>query len=340
MKAAVFHGPKKPLQIEDYPKPKIGPDDILVKVAACGVCHTDLHYIDHGVPTFKKPPMVLGHEASGTVDELGANVKNFKQGDRVLLPAVITCGTCEFCRLGRENICQSMVMFGNHIDGAYAEFVRAPAKDAFSLPKEIPLEEGSIIADAISTPFHAVKNRGQVKPGQTVVVFGCGGVGINLVQLSAVAGAIVVAVDISEKKLEWAKKFGATLTINAAKYEKVEKEIKKMTKGGADVAFEAIGNPKTITQAFNTLKKGGRLCVVGYTAKDLTVSGAKTMFFEMEVVGSLGCRPVDYPPLIEMVRIGKVQVKPLVTHKFKLDQINEAFEILRKGESLRSIVTM
>ncbi|MBI4833510.1 MAG: zinc-binding dehydrogenase [Planctomycetes bacterium] len=338
MKAAVFHGEKKPLTIEEYPKPQIGPDDILVKVAACGVCHTDLHYIDHGVPTVKKPPMILGHEAAGTVAETGANVKNLKVDDRVLLPAVLTCGTCEFCRIGRENICKTMIMFGNHIDGAYAEYVKAPAKDAFIMPKEIPLEEGCIIADAISTPYHAVKNRGQVKPGDTVAVFGCGGVGINVVQLSAAAGATVIAVDIMDKKLEWAKKLGATYTLNAQQSPDATKDIRKLTNGGVDIAFEAIGNPKTITMAFNSLKKGGRLCVVGYTDKDMIISGAKTMFFEMEIVGSLGCRPVDYPRLIEMVRIGKVQVTPLVTHKFKLDKINEAFDTLRKGECIRAVV--
>jgi len=340
MKAAVFYGAKQPLKVEEYPKPQAGPDEILVKVAACGVCHTDLHYIDHGVPTFKKPPLILGHEASGTVAEIGANVKNFKVGDRVLLPAVVTCGSCEFCRIGRENICKNMIMFGNHIDGAYAEYVKAPAKDAFLLPAEIPLEEGCIIADAISTPYHAVKNRAQVRPGDIVAVFGCGGVGVNVVQLAAAAGATVIAVDVVQKKLDWAKKFGAVYTLDASKSADAAKDIRKMTNGGADIAIEAIGNPATITTAYNSLRKGGRLCVIGYTDKDMTISAAKMMFFEMEVVGSLGCRPVDYPRLIEMVRIGKVQVTPLVTHKFPLERINKAFDTLRQGECLRAIVTM
>jgi NADPH:quinone reductase-like Zn-dependent oxidoreductase len=165
MKAAVFHEPNKPLRIEEIPEPAIRDHEVLVKVAACGVCHTDLHYIDHGVPTFKKPPLVLGHEASGVIAKRGKSVTEFKEGDTVLLPAVLTCGTCEFCRTGRENICQSMMMFGNNVDGAYAEYVAAPAKDIFHLPPEIPLKEGSIIADAISTPFHAVKNRAEVKAG-------------------------------------------------------------------------------------------------------------------------------------------------------------------------------
>lgn len=339
MKAAVFHGPKQPLKIEEVPTPKAGPGELLIKIAACGVCHTDLHYIDHGVPTFKKPPLILGHEPSGTVAALGDAVDGFKEGDRILLPAVLTCGHCEACRTGRENICDSMVMFGNNIDGAYAEYVVAPAKDTFHLPEEIPLAEGSIIADAVSTPFHAVKNRANVKPGDTVVVLGCGGVGINLVQVAAAVGGVVIAVDISNEKLEWAKKLGADVCINPNEDEKWTKTVKKITGGGADIAIEAIGNPRTIETAFNTLRKGGRLVVLGYTHEKASFNAGKIMYHEMEIVGSLGCRPVDYPKLIEFCRMGKIKVKELVTAKFALDDINDAFDLLRKGEGLRSIVT-
>ena len=340
MKAAVFHGSGQPLRIEEIPTPAPGLGQVVVKTAACGVCHTDLHYIDHGVPTFKQPPLVLGHEASGVVAQVGSGVKDFKVGDRVLLPAVLTCGVCEFCRTGRENICQTMTMFGNNVDGAYAEFVVTPAKDIFHLPKEIPLEEGAIIADAISTPYHAVRNRAEVKAGDTVVVFGCGGVGINIVQVAAAVGGVVIAVDVSEKKLEWARKFGATYTINAGKVEKIGKEIKKLTDGGADVALEAIGKPETIEAAFGTLRKGGRLVVVGYSAEEIKLSAARIMYFEMEVRGSLGCRPVDYPKLIELVRIGKIKVAELVTHKFPLEKIDEAFNLLRNHDEnlLRAVV--
>jgi propanol-preferring alcohol dehydrogenase len=340
MKAAIFHGPHQRLLIEEWQKPVITSHEVLVKVAACGVCHTDLHYIDHGVPTFKKPPLILGHEPSGIVAEAGSAVRNFKEGDRVLLPAVLTCGSCEFCRTGRENICSTMTMFGNNVDGAYAEYVAAPAKDVFHLPKEIPLEEGSVIADAVSTPYHAVKNRAEVRGGDSVVVFGCGGVGINLVQIAAAFGGIVIAVDISDTKLELAKKFGASYTVNSSKVENIGKEIKKLTGGGADIAIEAIGRPQTIEMAFGTLRKGGRLVVVGYSAEDITLSAAKIMYFEMEVRGSLGCRPVDYPRLIELCRIGKIRVKELVTQKFPLEKINDAFDLLRSHDenALRSIV--
>ena len=342
MKAAVFYGPNQPLKIEEVEIPKIEQNEILVKIAACGVCNTDLHYIDHGVPTFKKPPMILGHEPSGIVEETGAEVKNFKVGDRVLIPPVFSCGYCDNCRLGRENICFNMLMLGNHIDGAFAEYTKVPAKDCQHLPEDLPLEESSIIADAISTPYHAVKNRAQVRPGDSVVVFGCGGVGINVVQMAAAAGGSVIAVDIVDKKLDIAKKLGALHTINASDKEgkALIKEIRTLTGGGADIAIEAIGNPKTIELASSAVKAGGCHCQVGYTHHNVSINAGRLMFREIEIKGSLGCRPVDYPKIIEMVRTGKIQLKPVVTHKFKLEEIDQAFDLMRKGESLRSIVVL
>ena len=338
MKAAVFHGPELGMTIENIPVPGVGPDQILVKVAACGVCHTDLHYIEHGVPTFKKPPIVLGHEASGIVKEIGPEVTNVTVGQRVLIPAVLTCGKCRFCRMGRENICSDMKMLGNHFDGAYAEFVAVPAKDVLNLPEGIPLEDASIIADALSTPYHAVKNRAKVRPGDTVVVFGCGGVGINAVQFATVAGGYVIAVDVNDRKLQWATEFGAAQTINASSVENVSKEIKKLTDGGADIAIGVIGNPRTIEQAFESVRIGGRLCVVGYTQEKISIVAGKIMFKELEIVGSLGCPPGEYVPLIRMVEQGRIDVSRLVTHRFELDQIQGAFDVMKKGESLRSIV--
>jgi 6-hydroxycyclohex-1-ene-1-carbonyl-CoA dehydrogenase len=340
MKAAVFQGPKDKLKVMEVETPKAGPGDLVLKVAACGLCHTDLHYIDHGVPTFKKPPLILGHEISGTVFEVGEGVKGFVEGDSVLLPAVLTCGHCDFCRTGRENICLNMVMFGNHIDGGYAEYVKAPAKDAFHLPSEIPLVDGCIIADAVSTPFHAVKNRGQVRPGDTAVVIGCGGVGINLVQVAAAAGASVIAVDVVDEKLEKAKELGATHVINASGKEKLHKDIIKATGGGADVVFEVIGNPATIEAGYKSTRTGGKLVVVGYTHKDISINAGRIMFREMEVLGSLGCRPVDYPKIIEMVRTGKLQVEPLISERFSLDDIDAGFDALRQGKGFRNLIVM
>jgi 6-hydroxycyclohex-1-ene-1-carbonyl-CoA dehydrogenase len=339
MKAAVFVGPHQPLLVQDVPTPAPAAGEILVRVAACGVCHTDLHYIDHGTPTFTPPPLILGHEISGTVEALGDGVVGWKLGDRVLLPAVYGCGQCRMCREGRENICERMVMFGNNVDGGYAEIVVAPAKDALPLPESIPLVEGAIIADALTTPYHAVVNRGRVRPGDQVVVFGCGGIGLNVVQIAAVLGARVIAVDLVEEKLEWAKRLGAAETIRPSQAERLDKAVRKMTDGGADIAFEAIGLPATQEQAFACLRAGGRLVLVGFAGEAMRLDGGRAMYREMEVIGSLGCRAVDYRRVIQMVARGRLQVAELVTARFPLERINDAFETLRQGKGVRSVVT-
>lgn len=338
MKAAVFHGPHRPLAIEDVPAPRPGEGEALIRVAACGVCHTDMHYIDHGVKTFAPPPLILGHEAAGTVEELGPGVKGRRVGERVLLPAVLPCGQCEKCRRGRENICDNLRMFGNNVPGAYAEFVVAPAAYCIPLPDEIPLEEGAIIADAISTPYHAVKNRGRVVPGDCVVVVGCGGLGMNLVQCALAFGASVVAVDANDAKLETAKRLGASAVLNPRSLDRPDKELKKLTGGGADVAFEAIGNPHTVRLAFDSVRRGGRLCVVGFCTEDVPLPLGKVMYYEIEIVGSLGCPPFEYPRLIELVRRGRIQLGSMVTAKMPLERINDAFDLLRRGEGLRTVV--
>jgi propanol-preferring alcohol dehydrogenase len=340
MKAALFYGPNQPLKIEEVEIPSPGRGEVLVKVCACGVCHTDLHYIDHGVPTFKKPPVILGHEASGTIEELGENTSRFEKGDRVLVPPVFTCGECEMCRTGRENVCSNMIMLGNNVNGAYAEYVVAPAKDVIPMPEEIDLEEGSIISDAVSTPFHALLNRGKVKPGDKVVIFGCGGLGINAIQIAKALGAFTIGVDKVEKKLEYAKQFGADEVLTPS--DDIAKKIRKLTGGGAHLAVDAVGSPAIMQTAFSALRTGGKLLIMGFSHENVTFNAGRIMFREMEVAGTLGCPPYLYPRLLDLVAMGKIKVNELVTHKFPLDQINDAFALLRAGEEslIRSIVTM
>jgi 6-hydroxycyclohex-1-ene-1-carbonyl-CoA dehydrogenase len=337
MKAAVFYKPKEPLKIEEVPTPEAKAGEVVIKIAACGVCHTDAGYLFHGVPTFKKPPLILGHEPSGVIDQVGDGVTRFKAGNAVLIPAVLTCGQCYYCRTGRENICQKMTMLGNHIDGAFAEYIAVPEKDVIPVPSGVPLQEGCIISDAISTPFHAVKNRAQVKAGDYVVVIGCGGVGMNVVQVATAFGGLVIAVDVVDWKLEIAKKLGAVETINSKETDPI-KTVRKITGGGADIAMEVIGHPKTQQIAYNIVKWGGRVVMVGFAPKPTELNLGRMMFREIEMIGSLGCRPVDYPPLLRLVQAGKIQVDPIVTHRFSLAEINEAFDTLHKGETLRSII--
>lgn len=339
MKAAVFRGPHQPLAVEEVPTPVPGAGELLIAVAGCGVCHTDLHYLDHGTPTFKPPPMILGHEVAGTIARAGPGTTNLAEGDRVLVPAVLSCGYCALCRSGRENICENNRMLGNHMDGGFAEYLVVPAKDVFRLPDDVPLVEGAIIADAVTTPFHAVVRRGRVTPGDWVAVVGCGGVGLSLVQIAAAVGGRVIAVDINDRKLAAASRFGAMATINPSRAPKFDKDIRGLTGGGADLAFEAVGKAATQEAALNCLRTGGRLVLVGYSPDTLPLNAGRVMFREIDVIGSLGCRPVDYPRAIELVRQGRIRLQELVTHRFPLASIADAFDQLRGGDAIRVVVT-
>lgn len=339
MKAAVFRRPNEPLAVEEIPTPSPGTAEVLVRVAGCGMCHTDLHYLDHGVKTFKTPPIVLGHEAAGTVASVGDGVSDWSEGDRVLIPAVLSCGRCSYCREGRENLCDRLVMLGNDVDGAYAEYVVAPAGELVRVPDGLPLEKACVIADAISTPYHAVKRRGSVGPGDQVAVVGCGGVGLNVVQCARLAGGRVIAIDVNEERLEVARQLGSDVTLNPREFDRLDKEVRRRTGGGVDVAFEAIGTPDTIRAAFGLLKRGGRLCVIGYSHEDVALSAAKIMYHELEVVGSLGCGGGEYPEIIDLVEAGRIQLDPIVSGELSLDDVNEGFDRLRRGEGIRWVVT-
>jgi 6-hydroxycyclohex-1-ene-1-carbonyl-CoA dehydrogenase len=332
--AAVFYGDKG-LRVEEVERPEPDLGEVLVRVAACGICRTDLHYL-HGTPTFKKPPLILGHEISGVVE---GPEDDPLQGQRVLLPPVIPCGHCEYCQAGRGTLCRRMVMLGNHRDGGFAEYVTVPAWAVFPLPEEVPLEEGSILSDAFSTPYHAVVNRAQVRPGQTVAVFGCGGVGLAAVQFADLAGGRTIAVDLVDEKLRLAKTFGAWETVNPREVEDVGKEIRRLSDGGVHAALEVIGNPLTMQQAFESLRWGGRLVVVGYSDRKLALSAAKLMFREMEVMGSLGCGLQDFPKIIDLAARGRLKVQEMVSHRLPLAKIEDGFDLLERDDPtlLRSI---
>ncbi len=339
MKAAVFHGPQRPLEIAEVPDPRPARDEVLVRVAGCGLCHTDLHYIDHGVKTFKPPPLILGHEAAGVVAELGPGVTGRAVGDRVLIPSVLGCGQCDYCRQGRENLCSQMVMLGNNIDGAYAELVVVPAKELLLVPEALPLERACVIADALSTPFHAVRRRAKVQLGESVVVVGCGGVGLNVVQCAAAAGGRVIALDLNDARLDLAKRLGAGTVINTTGMDRVDKKIRELTGGGADVAIEAIGSPATIELAFGLLRRGGRLCVIGYSQEPVSLPAARLMYHELEIVGSLGCGAGEYREILSLVAAGTLQLEPIVSGTIPLADINEGLDRLRRGQGVRWVVT-
>lgn len=338
MRAAILTAGPPRLELVELPRPVPGAGEVLVAVAGCGFCHTDLHYLDHGVKTAKPPPLVLGHEISGRIVGTGPGVDPAQVGSPVLLPAVLPCGRCPLCRTGRENICPSMRMLGNHVDGGFAEYVTAPADRTIALPNEIDLVKGAVIADALSTPFHAVVRRAQVQAGESVVVVGCGGVGMNAVQFARLAGGHVVAVDVSEAKLDLARRLGAAETINPTSVD-FARAVRDRVPGGADVVLEAVGSPRTFELALAAVRRGGRICVVGYSDAPATLPLHKVMFLEYTVLGSLGCRPADYPRIVELVRRGRVALDPIVSRIVPLESISEAADRLRAGEGLRSVVT-
>ncbi len=337
MQAAVFRGLDRGLAVEEVPRPVAGPGEALVQVAACGLCGTDLHYLLGEAATAKAPPIILGHEISGIVTELGPDAAGPSIGSRVLVPPVLPCGACRFCRSGRENVCPRLRMVGNHLDGGFAEFLVAPARDLVALPEELPLAESSVIADALSTPFHAVVHRARIQPGEWVALVGCGGLGTGALQFATLAGAHVIAIDLNPERLERARRLGASVTLNPKEVD-VAKEVRKLTNGGADVAMEVVGSPATFSSAISTIRRGGRLCVVGYSDQSAPLPLGRLMFFEEEIVGSLGCRPVDFPAIIELVRRGRVRLDPMVTGRVPLDRLTEAVEDLRAGRGLRTLV--
>lgn len=339
MRAAVFTGGGKPLELRIVPRPTPGPGEALVRVVACGLCHSDLHYLDHGTPTFKAPPLILGHEISGTVVDVGPGVSPERIGEGVVLSSISTCGACIACRTGRENQCAEQRMIGNSVDGGLTEYVVWPARDVFTVPPELPLEDASVIADALTTAYHAVVRRGRLVAGETIAIFGCGGVGLSAVQVAALAGARVIAIDIDPKKLALARDFGAELTYDAKDPDLV-KALKRATAGGPDLAIEAIGKPEVQEQALSVIRTGGRLVLLGFAAKPMSVQGGRVTFRELEIIGTLGCRNVDFPVVIDLVRRGKLAITPLVSHRHRLEEVNAGFDALRAGTGIRHVVVI
>ncbi|MDE3111989.1 MAG: zinc-binding dehydrogenase [Chloroflexota bacterium] len=340
MRAAIFIGGGKPLEIRDWPVPTPGPGEILVKVVACGLCHSDLHYLDHGVPTFKQPPLVLGHEVVGHVVRVGAGVDPQRIGTAVLLAPETTCGTCVLCRTGRENVCSDQKMLGNNIDGGFADYIVTTSRDAFPVPDGLPLVEMSVVSDALTTAFNAVVRRAQIQPGETVAVVGCGGLGLSLVQVTSMVGARVIAVDIDPKKLELALQFGASAAVDGKGDDAPKRIRKEAGGGGVEVAIEAIGRPETQETAIASLRTGGRAIFLGSSAKPMTLQGGRVMYRELSVIGTLGSRPIDFPVVMDLVKRGKLNAAALVTHRHTLDQVNEGFDELRKGIGIRHVAVI
>lgn len=345
MKAAVFLGPpgswpQKQLEVLNVDDPVLQPSQVLIRVAACGICHTDLLYLKRGLPPLKNPPITLGHEPSGVVVEVGEDVKHIKKGDRVVVSYLVPCGRCINCRDGRENICLDAGVIGSSIDGALAEYLLAPGDIVFKLPTNLPLEESAILSDAVASSYHAVMRRAQIRPGQTVAVFGAsGGLGLNVVQLCSLLEARVIGVGRKRWKLEMAQRLGASEVISTLEENRPDKRIQEITGGGADVAIDVTGDASMISMACRSVRRGGRVIVLGYSFDDFLAPSKRILWYELDVMGSCNYKISDLKAVIMLAEKGKIKVKELVSHRFSLEEVNEAYEMLDKGEVLRAIVT-
>ncbi len=335
MKAARLHKIGEELQIDHVEVPSVGDNEVLVKVRASGICHSDLSY-RNGVSPVGRLPITLGHEIAGVVAEKGGEVKSVAKGDRVCVHYVISCGQCRYCLAGRETYCANYRMIGKDVDGGFAEFLVVPASNLLPLPEPIPFEQGAILGCAVSTTYHALR-RGRVSPGDNVVIYGVGGLGVHAVQLASAifrAGKII-AVDVLDQKLSVAKKLGAKEIINASKDDPAE-TISNMTNGrGAEVVVDFVGRTKTIEKSIACAGKGGRIVVVGISSEDLQISPYSTIIGkEIEIVGVNDHLKSELADLIQLVKSGRVDLSGSVTHKVKLEEANKGLQILHDNIGL------
>jgi 2-desacetyl-2-hydroxyethyl bacteriochlorophyllide A dehydrogenase len=331
----------KPLELREVPRPTVDEKNVLVRIKAAGICHSDVHY-RAGTSPVGPLPQTLGHEIAGVVEEVGPQVSHVKVGDRVCLHYLVTCGECYYCRTGNEQFCAEGKMLGKHCDGGYAEYIAVPARNAVSLPDEIPFEQGATLMCSSATSFHALR-KARLKPGETVAVFGVGGLGMSAIQLGGAFGALeVYAVDINADKLGLAETYGG-IPVNATQGDPVT-QIQRLTRGrGVDVALEMIGLPLTMRQAVQSLAVFGRAVIVGLSDQPFAVDSYRELLGkEAEIVGSADHLLHELPVLLELVCQGRLDLSEVVTRTVSLDAvaINAALDALEKFRGdVRTVIT-
>ncbi|GBD21897.1 NDMA-dependent alcohol dehydrogenase [bacterium HR28] len=362
-RAAVLTEVKKPLEIweVDIDPPKEG--EVLVRVVAAGVCHSDLHYIQGDLEAVL--PAVPGHEGAGVVEAVGPGVTRFRPGDPVLFVFRAFCGQCFYCLNGRPALCdfsnpirRTGRMFDGttrfHRDGqdvhhilgvsCFAEYTVVPEQGLLKLPADVPLDRAALVGCGVTTGVGAVLFAAGVRPGESVLVIGCGGVGLNVVQGAALVGAgPIIAADIVPQKLEWARQLGATHTVNPKEQDLLE-AVRSLTEGrGADYAFEVIGRAETIQQAYAATRKGGTMVVVGLTPMGTTIplDPLDLLRSEKTIKGTVygtANLPRDIPRLLELYRLGRLKLDELISRRLRLEEINQGFEAMLAGSVARSII--
>lgn len=339
MKAVRLTEIGKPLRMEERPIPAVGDRDVLIAVRAAGICHSDAHYRAGTSPAVV--PVTPGHEVAGVVEKAGPRVSGLKRGDRVGIHYLVTCGACPFCVRGREQFCVEGRMIGKHIDGGYAEYIAVPSRSVVPLPNEIPFEQGAIMMCSSITSFHALR-KSRLRAGETVAIFGVGGLGLSAVQLAKAFGALdVYAVDIRTSKLVRAEKYGA-IPIDASDGDPVA-QIRNLTGGrGVDIAIELIGLPQVTRQAVQAAGVFGRVVLVGLTDRLLEVDPYREILGkEVEIIGASDHQMSEFPLLMEYARRGLLDLSDVVTGTIPLDAaaVNEALDNLDNyGDRIRTVI--
>jgi len=340
MKAIRLVQPGRPLELQQVAIPVVGAADVLVKVRAAGICHSDAHY-RAGKSRVHPLPLTLGHEVAGVVQAVGDQVERFKPGDRVCLHYLATCGQCHWCQQGNEQFCRAGAMIGKYRDGGFAEYILMPAASLVKLPDEIPFEHGAIMMCSSATALHALR-QARLRPGEAVAIFGIGGLGISAVQLSRAFGAEpVFAVDIQPGKLALAKALGA-VPVNAAQEDPV-KELRRLTAGrGVDVSLELIGLPLTMRQAVRCLAIKGRAALAGITDKTFEIAPYDELLNkEAEVIGVSDHLAQELSLLLAWARQGKLDLSRAITRTVPLEAnaINQVLDGLEGfGGEVRVVV--
>lgn len=342
MKAVQLTAIGQPLEAREVPVPEIGPDAVRVRIRAAGICHSDVHYRD-GVSAVGPLPQTLGHEIAGVIDAVGPNVTTVGVGDRVCVHYLLSCGQCFHCISGHEQFCRTGSMIGKYVDGGYAEYIAIPARCAVPLPDEIPFEDGAVLMCSASTSLHALRKT-RLAPGETVAVFGAGGLGMAALQIARALGALdVYAVDIDADKLALAESYGA-IPVNAAEVDPVG-AIQHLTGGrGVDVALELIGLKTTMHQAVRSLAVFGRAGLVGIAAEPLAVDTYPELLGrEAEIIGCSDHLLSEMPLLLELARRGELDFSRVKLNRVPLEAeaVNEVLDALAGFRSeVRSVIVM
>ncbi|MEW9673378.1 alcohol dehydrogenase catalytic domain-containing protein [Ammoniphilus sp. 3BR4] len=343
MKAAVLTELRKPLEILQVADPDLTPDGVIIKVLASGVCRSDLHIWDgglDGIGQSQELPFVMGHEFCGIIEEVGKNVTKFKKGDRVVVPLTHGCGHCYECSSGHPNVCGDRMEIGITCWGGFAEYALIPKADTtlVHLPEEIGFVEAASLGCRFPTAYHGIVAQGQVRPGEWVAIFGCGGVGLSAIHTAASIGAIVIAVDINDEALKLAKELGASFTINA-RGKDVPSEIKELSKGGVHVSLDALGSKQTIQPAIKSLRARGRHVQIGITATNfIEVPVDDIMMYELTMIGSAGIPSYQYPSIIQLIKDGTLNPGKMVTKTIPLEEAGQILLDMQAQKNVGAVI--